>query len=231
MRFVRSDECGRKGLRVTAGYYTSSAPRGLHRGAVARLARLQTQWLLSRHGVRFRLGIFADRIPQIHFTDLQNAVVNVKDFAGRIALGNDCSLISAGFSPFPAGPVRLTIIKWGDTPADCGQITCNSPLIGTSIVSMSQVTIGSRVRFAPNVVIMDTDGHVTERGAGNAKPLPIASAVVIEDDVWIGYGATILKGVTLGTGAVVGAGSIVTKSVPANTIVAGNPAKPIVRRT
>jgi len=48
--------------------------------------------------------------------------------------------------------------------------------------------------------------------------------VKIADNVWIGMNATILKGVTIGENSVVAAGAIVTKSVPANAIVAGNPA-------
>jgi acetyltransferase-like isoleucine patch superfamily enzyme len=48
--------------------------------------------------------------------------------------------------------------------------------------------------------------------------------VVIEDDAWIGAGATILPGVRIGRGAVVATGSVVTRDVPAATIVAGNPA-------
>lgn len=216
---------------MTAGYYTSCAPDGLHRGLRARLTRLQTQWVLSKHGVRFRFGIFADALPQLHFTDLRRPKVEVSDFAGKIVLGDDCCLISAGVSPFPAGPVRLTVIRWGDAPDDCGQIVCNSRLIGTSIVSMAKVTIGNRVRFAPQVVIMDTDGHVIDPADRHADAgVPQALPIVIEDDVWVGYGATILKGVTLGKGAVVGAGSIVTKSVPAHTIVVGNPAKPVGSR-
>lgn len=95
---------------------------------------------------------------------------------------------------------------------------------------MSQVTIGSRVRMAPNVVIMDTDGHVLFPKAEAPDELPTTSPVVIEDDVWIGYGATILKGVTLGQGCVVGAGAIVTKSVPAKTVVVGNPSRVILPR-
>lgn len=54
------------------------------------------------------------------------------------------------------------------------------------------------------------------------KPLPI-----IGNDVWIGHGATILNGIRIGDGAIVGAGSVVTKDVPAYSIVAGNPAKVI----
>jgi len=48
---------------------------------------------------------------------------------------------------------------------------------------------------------------------------------VIEDDVWIGFKATILKGVTIGRGSVIAAGSVVTKDVPPYTLVAGNPAQ------
>ena len=54
--------------------------------------------------------------------------------------------------------------------------------------------------------------------------------VHIGHDVWIGYGAIVLPGRNIGTGAVVAAGAVVTKDVPAYTIVAGNPARPIRRR-
>ena len=53
----------------------------------------------------------------------------------------------------------------------------------------------------------------------NSKPIKIC------DDAWIGMNCIILKGVTIGEGAIVGAGSVVTKDVPAWTVVAGNPAK------
>jgi acetyltransferase-like isoleucine patch superfamily enzyme len=54
--------------------------------------------------------------------------------------------------------------------------------------------------------------------------------VVVGDDVWIGYGAIILSGVTLGEGSIVASGSVVTKDVPPYTIVGGNPARPITHR-
>jgi phosphonate metabolism protein (transferase hexapeptide repeat family) len=57
-----------------------------------------------------------------------------------------------------------------------------------------------------------------------------ARPVVIGHDVWVGHGAVILPGRSVGTGAVVAAGAIVTKDVPAYTIVAGNPARPVRRR-
>lgn len=65
-------------------------------------------------------------------------------------------------------------------------------------------------------------------------PLPFANTylfvgggVRIEDDCWIGAGAIILNGVTIGKGSVVGAGAVVTKDVAPYTIVAGNPARKI----
>jgi acetyltransferase-like isoleucine patch superfamily enzyme len=54
--------------------------------------------------------------------------------------------------------------------------------------------------------------------------------IIIEDDVWLGYGATILSGVTIGKGAVIGAGSVVAKDVPPYAILVGNPAKVIKYR-
>ncbi len=54
--------------------------------------------------------------------------------------------------------------------------------------------------------------------------------IVVGDDVWIGYGAIILSGVTIGEGSIVASGSVVTKDVPPYTIVGGNPARPITTR-
>lgn len=64
---------------------------------------------------------------------------------------------------------------------------------------------------------------------GNVKA-SVKGSIVIEDDVWIGYGATILSGVTLGRGCVVGARALVCKDVPPYAIVAGIPAKIIKYR-
>jgi maltose O-acetyltransferase len=56
---------------------------------------------------------------------------------------------------------------------------------------------------------------------GSAKP------ILIEENVWLGYGAIVLKGVTIGKNSIIGAGSVVTTNIPANCIAAGNPCRVI----
>jgi galactoside O-acetyltransferase len=69
------------------------------------------------------------------------------------------------------------------------------------------------------------DIPMDQQGWSDEKP------VVIEDDVWIGSRVTILGGVTIGRGSIIGASSVVTKSCPPYSIVAGNPAQVVKKRT
>jgi len=55
----------------------------------------------------------------------------------------------------------------------------------------------------------------------------VEKSVIIEDDIWLGYGVIVLKGVTIGRNSFIGAGSVVSKDIPANVIAAGNPCKVI----
>ncbi len=107
------------------------------------------------------------------------------------------------------------------------------------IWSQSSVSIGNNVLISHLVDIHDTDSHPIDfrerrddarRILGGSKyeqgSTQIAS-VIIEDDVWIGFKASILKGVRIGAGAIIAAGSIVTKDVPNMCVVAGQPARVI----
>ena len=94
------------------------------------------------------------------------------------------------------------------------------------VISAAQlVSIGDRVLIGSGALVMDSDAHPlsaeARRTGGGVKTMP----VFIEDDVFIGARAMVLKGVRIGKGAVVGAGAVVTKDVPPNAIVAGNPAR------
>jgi acetyltransferase-like isoleucine patch superfamily enzyme len=82
------------------------------------------------------------------------------------------------------------------------------------IVVAESVTIGRGVKVGWDTVIMDTDLHGHSGQPARSKP------VVIEDEVWIGCRALLLKGVHIGKGAIIGAGAIVTKDVPPLAVVA-----------
>ena len=75
--------------------------------------------------------------------------------------------------------------------------------------------------MASNVYITDSDWHDTYNRIAMGTALPVK----VEDNVWIGDSAIVCKGVCLGRNSIVGAGAVVTKSIPENTIAAGNPAK------
>lgn len=94
-----------------------------------------------------------------------------------------------------------------------------------TILDCNEVHIGHHVMIGPNVQIY-TAAHVLQAEA-RIQGWEVAKPIVIEDNVWLGGGAILLPGVRIGQNAVVGAGAVVSRNVPADTIVAGNPAKVI----
>lgn len=111
--------------------------------------------------------------------------------------------------------------------------------VGASLlVSAIGIDVGNDVLISWNVTIVDHNSHSIE--FSNRKndvidwktgyrdwSMVVQQKVVIHDKAWIGFGAIILKGVTIGEGAIIAAGSVVTRDVPPWTIVGGNPAKVI----
>jgi acetyltransferase-like isoleucine patch superfamily enzyme len=111
-------------------------------------------------------------------------------------------------------------------------------LNGALVMAEDRIEIGSHCLISWNVGIADSDFHPLEPAQRlidaqalapffkDRPPRPKLKTVpvIISNNVWIGMNATILKGVTIGENSVVAAGAVVTKSVPANTVVAGNPA-------
>lgn len=98
----------------------------------------------------------------------------------------------------------------------------------------NRINIGNNVMIAPDVRIFTATHSVylsermperTVKGASICDT--IAHPVTIEDGVWIGGGAVVLPGVTIGRNSVIGAGSVVTKNVPENSIAVGNPCRVI----
>ena len=93
------------------------------------------------------------------------------------------------------------------------------------ILDVMAVKIGNNVFMGPNVQIY-TATHPLEVEARNSM-LEFAKPVTIGNDVWIGGGAIICPGTTIGKGVVIAAGSVVTKNVADNVLVGGNPAREI----
>jgi acetyltransferase-like isoleucine patch superfamily enzyme len=119
---------------------------------------------------------------------------------------------------------RLSIAVWGRGPGQ-GRITIgNYALItpGVRISASDSIEIGDNCMIASGAYITDSDWHgIYDRIERNPEPAPIR----IGNNVWIGDGALVLKGVTIGDNSIVGARAVVVRDVPANVVVAGNPAR------
>jgi acetyltransferase-like isoleucine patch superfamily enzyme len=98
-----------------------------------------------------------------------------------------------------------------------GYINCQSV-----ISCANKIIIGEDAAIASGVYIYDSDHHkiISRYGEQTNESVP----VVIGKHVWIGVGAIVLKGVTIGDSSIIGAGAVVTSDIPANCIAAGNPA-------
>ena len=103
---------------------------------------------------------------------------------------------------------------------------------GTGCVVHCDAKFGSKVLVAKNVAFINRDDHLTDVVGKTMWDSPRGDRykLIVEDDVWIGHGAIIFSGVTIGKGSVVAAGSLVNKDVPPYSIVGGVPAKVIKAR-
>lgn len=91
-----------------------------------------------------------------------------------------------------------------------------------TILDMAEVRIGDNCMLGPNVSLYTAGHRIAPKGRNKDG---YAIPITIGNDVWIGGSSVILPGVTIGNNSIVAAGSVVTKDIPENVIVAGNPAK------
>lgn len=126
---------------------------------------------------------------------------------------------------------RLNVIgrPWGTqfTVSKGAKLTIGNDVsinAGVGIAANLEVVIGNNVRIGPRTSIFDSVYHAVD-SLDDGKDL--RKKITIHDNVWIGTGALILPGVIVGKNSVIAAGSTVTRDVPANTLVAGAPAKAI----
>jgi len=141
----------------------------------------------------------------------------------QINLGNDVTLRST--SRGNAIGVNHEVILRTQNEAAIIRIGNRVGMSGGSICALHSVTIGDDVLIGSNVVIADNDFHQIAFKDRKLNANLVADPVFIENGVWIGADSYICKGVTIGCNSVIGAKSVVTKSIPPNSMAAGIPAK------
>jgi acetyltransferase-like isoleucine patch superfamily enzyme len=135
---------------------------------------------------------------------------------------------------------RVKVYTWTTFNIEpTGQLVVGSDsvLVGAVFMCAEQITIGKSVIISYNVTIADSDFHPVDPnerrrdavasspfGDKRNRPKIVTQPVEIGDDVWVGIGAIILKGVKVGKGARIGAGAVVTRDVYEGAHIRGNPA-------
>lgn len=129
------------------------------------------------------------------------------------------------FSRLTGKPLNNTLNIFPPFYTDCGKNSTIGEHVffnsGCKFQDQGGITIGDGTFLGHNVVLATLNHCINPNERANLEPAPIH----IGKNVWIGANAVVLPGVTIGDGAVIAAGAIVTKDVPANTIVGGIPAK------
>ena len=172
-------------------------------------------WILKRKGVSLGTSVEFLGAPIISMSS-----------SGSILIGSRCVLCSN--SKFTALGVNHPVIIRTLSPGAVVEIGADTGISGATICAARSVKIGNGVLIGANATIVDTDFHPimsNNRRYSDTSADTTAAPVCICDNVFIGSGSTILKGVRIGENSVIGAGSIVTRDVPPNAIVAGNPAR------
>ncbi|TCV22349.1 acyltransferase [Vibrio crassostreae] len=165
-------------------------------------------------------------------------------FKGRVAQCGKRLYLYGGL-PFVSGPLQISI---GDDCRVSGHTTfsgCTQPIEGlehpllsignnvdigwqSTIAVGKRVVISDNVRVAGGAFLFGYSGHPLDakrRAQGEGDDPQQIGDIILEQDVWLGTNVTVKGGVTIGEGAVIAAGSVVTKSIPAFSIAAGNPAR------
>lgn len=203
-------------LRYTASFFNRYASMNAAFYARVILSRWYEWRLRCRPNVELQGRLIVRGRPIIHLHR-----------QARLELGNGVCLRSdpVNYHGPLYGPVKLQANRPG-AEIIVGEGT---RLNACTLAAWKRIAIGRRCLVAANTAFLDAHGHSTEdidcfrRSTTKDSPEPVE----IEDHVWIGLNCLICKGVRIGRGSIVGAGSVVTRSVPAFTVVAGVPARPL----
>lgn len=157
---------------------------------------------------RLNMGLVSTRVGEIAQIKYDRCILRLEDYGKLYIKGN---FQMYGGSRIIVGP---------GAKLELGNNSFIS--LDTKIICKEYIKIGENCAISWDCMIMDTDFHnIIHEGCKNKETKPIN----IGNNVWIGSKVSILKGVTIGDNVVVAANSVVTKSIPSDCIVAGNPAK------
>ena len=168
---------------------------------------------LSKYGHGFQIDVYGDN-NVIEIADdclLSNTSVSVYGNNNRLVIDKKARFM---------GPCRITME--GDSTLLIGENTGIRDV--QFVLKDADIVVGKLCMFSNHIVLRNTDSHKVislEDNSVKNKPRDIR----LGEHVWIGQNVTILKGVSIGNDSVVALGTIVTKDVPANSIVAGVPSK------
>ena len=193
------------------------------------LVRYQKEWPGIWGSVAFSFKSWLYGVKCAGKVRCYGTVYLIRSPGSEIAFGTGVSIVSNTYRSTAASIYSPTKLQTFSNSAKI-LIGDNVGMNGPSIVARSRtVKIGSGTMLAPNVVIMDSDFHAIWPPEDRAHNPAFEKDcdVTIGKNVWIGANSLILKGVTIGANSIIGAGSIVTGSIPANVIAAGNPARVI----
>lgn len=162
---------------------------------------------------------------------------NFKIFGANSNLPNVFSIINPKYITIGKNFVSLYNLRLEAYDSFRGESFNPEIIIGDNVIfnsdvhigAINKIIIGNNVLMASRIYISDhTHGNVSAEDLKNTpamRPLHSKGPVIIEDNVWIGEGVCILPGVTIGENCIVGANSIVNKSFPKNSVIAGIPAR------
>lgn len=185
-------------------------------------------WYCLISGIKYQYGWqITGAIKIIRRSRINSLLTHKKN--GRLIIGNNFCCLNK-IKSNAVGLIQPCVFNVL-TPDSSIVIGDNVGISGSTICASKNVTIGNNVIIGSGCLIMDTDAHPLgwqERRDCSSEAV-LSSPVTIGNDVFIGARSIILKGVTIGDRSVIGAGSVVSKDVPADCIVAGNPAVIIKR--
>jgi acetyltransferase-like isoleucine patch superfamily enzyme len=168
---------------------------------------------LSIHGARVGTGLHLQSLPFCRCYG-----------TGQIDIGDNVTIHNT-LRENTAGIIHKTVLIAGD--GAILRIGDDVGISGAILDARNSISVGDRCMLGANCSVFSSDYHpLHPRDRHNRLAEAVQTApVVLENDVWIGANALILKGVTIGAGSIVAAGSVVAKSVAPGVVVAGNPAR------